>query len=195
MASGSGSNAQKIIEYFADNKDVMVDCLLSNNPDAYALKRAENMGIDTLVFDRSQFYESVFVENYLTERKINLVVLAGFLWLVPEKLVQKFKIINIHPALLPQYGGKNMYGMRVHRSVIENKEPFSGITIHHVNEKYDDGAIIFQAKCLLDENDTPESLAEKIHQLEHQFYPLVIDGYCLMMCRGRQVNYLNPRRL
>jgi phosphoribosylglycinamide formyltransferase 1 len=174
MASGSGSNAQRIIEYFADNKDVMVDCLLSNNPDAYALKRAENMGIDTLIFDRSQFYESVFVENFLTERKINLVVLAGFLWLVPEKLVQKFKIINIHPALLPQYGGKNMYGMRVHRSVIENKEPFSGITIHQVNEKYDDGAIIFQAKCLLDENDTPESLAEKIHQLEHQFYPLVI---------------------
>jgi phosphoribosylglycinamide formyltransferase 1 len=174
MASGSGSNAQKIIEYFADNKDVMVDCLLSNNPDAYALERAENMGIDTLVFDRSQFYESVFVENFLTERRINLVVLAGFLWLIPEKLVQKFKIINIHPALLPQYGGKNMYGMRVHRSVIENKEPFSGITIHHVNEKYDDGAIIFQAKCPLDDNDTPESLAEKIHQLEHQYYPLVI---------------------
>jgi phosphoribosylglycinamide formyltransferase 1 len=174
MASGSGSNAQRIIEYFADNKDVMVDCLLSNNPDAYALERAENMGIDTLVFDRSQFYESVFVEKFLTERRINLVVLAGFLWLIPEKLVQKFKIINIHPALLPQYGGKNMYGMRVHRSVIENKEPFSGITIHHVNEKYDDGAIIFQAKCPLDDNDTPESLAEKIHQLEHQYYPPVI---------------------
>jgi len=175
MASGSGSNAQKIIDHFADNKDVMVDCLLSNNPDAYALERAKNKGVDTFVFDRFQFYESLFVENFLTERKINLVVLAGFLWLVPEKLVQKFKIINIHPALLPQYGGKNMYGMRVHQSVIENREPFSGITIHHVNEKYDDGAIIFQAKCPLDHTETPESLAEKIHQLEHQFYPLVIE--------------------
>jgi len=175
MASGSGGNAQKIIEYFADKEEVMVDCLLSNNPDAYALERAKNWGIDTLVFDRSQFYDSLFVEKFLTERKINLVVLAGFLWLVPEKLVQKFKIINIHPALLPQYGGKNMYGMRVHRSVIENKEPFSGITIHHVNEKYDDGAIIFQAKCPLDATETPESLAEKIHQLEHQFYPMVIE--------------------
>ena len=175
MASGSGSNAQKIIEHFADNKGVRVDCVLSNNPNAYALERAKNMGIETLVFDRSQFYESSFVEKFLTKRRINLVVLAGFLWLVPEKLVQKFKIINIHPALLPHYGGKNMYGMRVHRSVIENKESFSGITIHYVNEKYDDGAIIFQAKCPLNDTDTPESLAEKIHKLEHQHYPMVIE--------------------
>lgn len=175
MASGSGSNAQKIMEYFADSKDVSVECLLSNNPEAFAVQRAKNQGVDTLVFDRKQFYESFFVENFLDERRINLVVLAGFLWLVPEKLVRKFKIINIHPALLPQYGGKNMYGMKVHQAVIDNKEPFSGITIHHVNEKYDDGTIIFQAKCNLDESETPESLAEKIHQLEHRYYPEIIE--------------------
>lgn len=175
MASGSGSNAQKIMEYFADNKDVRVECLLSNIPDAFAIERAKNHGVDTLVFDRKQFYESFFVENFLDERRINLVVLAGFLWLVPEKLVRKFKIINIHPALLPKYGGKNMYGMKVHQSVIDNKEPFSGITIHHVNEKYDDGAIIFQAKCELNESETPESLAKKIHQLEHRYYPEIIE--------------------
>jgi phosphoribosylglycinamide formyltransferase 1 len=175
IASGSGSNAQKIMEYFADREDVIVECLLSNNPGAFALERARKQAVETLVFDRCQFYESFFVENFLDERRINLVVLAGFLWLVPEKLVRKFKIINIHPALLPQFGGKNMYGMKVHQAVIANKEPISGITIHHVNEKYDDGAIIFQAKCKLSENESPESLAEKIHQLEHQYYPEIID--------------------
>jgi phosphoribosylglycinamide formyltransferase-1 len=175
MASGSGTNAQNIMNYYADREDVKVTCLLSNNPGAFALERAKKQGVDTLVFDRKQFYESFFVENFLDERRINLVVLAGFLWLVPEKLVRKFKIINIHPALLPQYGGKNMYGMKVHQAVIANKEPFSGITIHHVNEKYDDGAIIYQAKCKLNDYETPETLAEKIHQLEHQHYPEIID--------------------
>lgn len=175
MASGSGSNAQKIMEYFADNKHIKVVCLLSNKPDAYALQRAEKMNVETFVFNRNQFYETPEVENFLTIRKINLVVLAGFLWLVPEKMVQKFKIINIHPALLPEYGGKNMYGMKVHEAVIRNREHFSGITIHHVNERYDDGNIIFQAKCRVEESDTAESLAGKIHELEHRYYPEVIE--------------------
>jgi len=179
FASGSGSNAQKIFEYFADNKLIKVDCLLSNNPNALALERAKKSGIDTLVFTRQQFYESFFVENFLDERKINLVVLAGFLWLVPEKMVRKFKIINIHPALLPAYGGKNMYGMKVHQAVIDNKETHSGITIHFVNEKYDEGTIIFQAKCDIHETDTPESLAEKIHVLEHKYFPEVIERVLL----------------
>ena len=179
FASGSGSNAQRIIEYFAENKHVKVVCLLSNNPSAYALERASNMNIETLVFTREQFYETCEVEKFLEIRKINLVVLAGFLWLVPEKMVRKFKIINIHPALLPKYGGKNMYGMRVHEAVIRNREPFSGITIHHVNEKYDEGSIIFQATCPVSENETPESLVLKIHQLEHQFYPKVIEDLLL----------------
>jgi phosphoribosylglycinamide formyltransferase 1 len=175
FASGSGSNAQRIMEYFADSKVIKIDCLLSNNPSSYALERAKMMQTETMVFTREQFYDTQDVENFLHVRKINLVVLAGFLWLIPEKMVQKFKIVNIHPALLPKYGGKNMYGMRVHEAVIRNGETVSGITIHHVNEKYDEGAIIFQATCPVDKQDTPESLVKKIHQLEHAYYPKVIE--------------------
>ncbi len=179
FASGSGSNAQKIIEYFADNKLVEVNCLLSNRQNAFAIERARLAGVDTLIFNRDQFYNSTFVSDWLHERRIDLIVLAGFLWLVPENLVREFEILNIHPALLPQYGGKDMYGMNVHRAVIENKEEYSGITIHYVNERYDEGAIIFQATCPVDENDSPESLADKIHTLEHQYYPKVIEEIIL----------------
>lgn len=174
MASGSGSNAQKIMEYFADNNNVRVECLLSNNPTATALERARKMGVETFTFDRNTFYNTTFVSDLLAKRGVSLIVLAGFLWLVPEILVRSFKIINIHPALLPRYGGKNMYGMNVHRAVIENGDPISGITIHYVNEAYDEGDVIFQAECTVDESDTPETLAEKIHQLEHAYYPKVI---------------------
>ena len=174
MASGSGSNAQKIMEYFADNKTVKVDCLLSNNPGALALERARKMGVETFTFDRNTFYNTTIVNDLLSKRKVSLIVLAGFLWLVPEILVQSFRIINIHPALLPRYGGKNMYGMNVHRAVIANRDAKSGITIHHVNDAYDDGAVIFQAECTVDDADTPETLAEKIHLLEHAHYPRVI---------------------
>lgn len=175
MASGSGTNAQKIIEYFAGHHSMKIDCLLSDKPSAYALERAKNLGVDTIVFDKNSFYNTDEVSALLEKRGIDLIALAGFLLLVPEPMTRKFKIINIHPALLPEYGGKNMYGMRVHAAVIGNKEPFSGITIHHVNEKYDDGAVIFQAKCPVLENDTPESLAVKIHLLEHEHYPRVIE--------------------
>lgn len=179
FASGSGSNAQKIIDYFADNKLVEVNCLLSNKPDAFALERARKAGVDTLLFNREQFYHSTFVSDWLQERKIDLIVLAGFLWLVPENIVREFEILNIHPALLPQYGGKNMYGMNVHKAVLDNHEKISGITIHYVNEKYDDGAIIFQATCPVSHDDSPETLAEKIHALEHQYYPKVIEEIVL----------------
>jgi phosphoribosylglycinamide formyltransferase-1 len=175
FASGSGSNAQKIIEYFADSELIKVDCLLSNKPDAFALERARNAGVDTLIFNREQFYHTSFVYDWLHSRKIDLIVLAGFLWLVPENLVREFEIVNIHPALLPKYGGKNMYGMNVHKAVIEQKEKYSGITIHYVNEQYDDGAIIFQATCTVSRDDSPETLAEKIHALEHQYYPTIIE--------------------
>lgn len=174
MASGSGSNAQKIMEYFADNNSVTVDCLLSNNPDALALERARKMGVETFTFDRNTFYNTTIIYDLLVKREVSLIVLAGFLWLVPEILVRSFRIINIHPALLPKYGGKNMFGMNVHRAVIENGDSVSGITIHHVSEAYDEGAVIFQAECRVNEMDTPESLAEKIHQLEHAHYPRVI---------------------
>ncbi len=175
FASGSGTNVQNIVEYFSDNENVIVDSVWSNKADAFALKRASNFGIETFVFGRDEFINGNFVVEKLLERNVNLIVLAGFLWLVPNNLVQKFKILNIHPALLPKYGGKGMYGMKVHQSVVENKETESGISIHWVNEKYDEGTIIFQAKCPVLPSDKAEDVANKIHELEFQHFPRVIE--------------------
>ena len=175
FASGSGTNAQNIIEYFADSQSVKVSCLLSNNPHAFALARAERAGIETKVFTREELNQSLEISKYLMQKNINLIVLAGFLWLVPRNLIDQFTIINIHPALLPKYGGKNMYGRHVHEAVLNNREEFSGITIHYVNEEYDDGAIIFQARCRVEPSDTPDTLAARIHLLEYEHYPRVIE--------------------
>jgi phosphoribosylglycinamide formyltransferase 1 len=175
FASGSGTNAQNIIRYFAQNPHIKVSCLLSNNSSAYALTRATQAGIDTMIFSRDQLYNSSEVITYLVNKRIDLIVLAGFLWLIPKEIIDKFKIINIHPALLPKYGGKNMYGHYVHEAVIQNGEKYSGITIHHVNEKYDEGDVIFQATCNVEPGDTPETLAERIHLLEYKHYPAVIE--------------------
>ncbi len=175
FASGSGSNAQNIFDYFSDNEMVIVDSLWANKSDAYALKRAEKYGIEAFVFNRQEFYNTNKLVEILRNRKVDLIVLAGFLWLIPDNLIESFPIINIHPALLPNYGGKGMYGMKVHRAVVENKEKESGISIHFVNEKYDDGKLIFQAKCEVSENDTPEMVAEKVHQLEYKHFPSVIE--------------------
>lgn len=176
FASGSGSNAENISLFFQNHPDVNVSCILSNRSNAGVLERAKRLGINTFVFDREMFLKTGEVLDFLIKESPDLIVLAGFLWLVPTDIVEAFpnKIINIHPALLPQYGGKGMYGDRVHQAVIGNKEKESGITIHYVNEKYDDGDIIFQGRCLIDESDTPESLAEKVHQLEYKHYPEVI---------------------
>ncbi|RIH62939.1 phosphoribosylglycinamide formyltransferase [Mariniphaga sediminis] len=179
FASGSGTNAQNIIRYFSGSRDIKVDSLWSNKPDAYALTRAAALGIDTFVFSRKQFYETSEVIDKLNERGIDLIVLAGFLWLVPENLIDTFTIINIHPALLPNYGGKGMYGMKVHRSVVENKEAETGISIHFVNRVYDDGEVIFQAKCPVLSNDSPEDVAQKVHQLEYKYFPTVIEQLLL----------------
>jgi phosphoribosylglycinamide formyltransferase 1 len=181
FASGSGSNAQNIIEYFAENQLVEVSCLLSNTSTAFALTRAAQAGLETMVFSRDQFYNTREVIDYLAKKQIDLVVLAGFLWLIPAEIIERFTVINIHPALLPQYGGKNMYGYHVHEAVIQNKEKFSGITIHFVNEKYDEGAIIFQAKCKVEPDDTPETLAERVHRLEYKHYPPVIEKVILKL--------------
>lgn len=175
MASGSGTNAQRIIEYFSGNEQVKVTALLSNNPAAYALVRAASLGVESFVFSRDDLRVNNVVIDYLTERKTDLIVLAGFLWLIPKSLTDRFTIVNIHPALLPRYGGKNMYGNLVHEAVIRNGEKESGITIHYVNENYDEGAIIFQASCEVKSDDTPESLASRIHQLEYQYYPGIIE--------------------
>lgn len=175
FASGSGTNAQNIIEYFSDNERVIIDSLWTNNPNAYALLRAKKFGIETFVFTKNEFVHSTKVVEELKKRNVNLIVLAGFLWLIPVNLIQNFKIINIHPALLPKYGGKGMYGIKVHQAVVENKDIESGISIHFVNEKYDEGEIIFQAKCAVLPNDTAEDVALKVHELEYKFFPKVIE--------------------
>ncbi|HXA01855.1 MAG TPA: phosphoribosylglycinamide formyltransferase [Cytophagaceae bacterium] len=177
FASGSGSNAQKIMGYFQGSENIRVKYLLSNNKEAYALERAEKMGIETKIFNRRAFRESDEIVEFLVNNEVSWVILAGFLWMIPENLIKAFphRIINIHPALLPLYGGKGMYGMHVHTAVHKAKDKESGISIHLVNENYDEGEIIFQAKCLLDENDTPESIAEKVLKLEHEYFPKVIE--------------------
>jgi phosphoribosylglycinamide formyltransferase 1 len=177
FASGSGSNAQRIAEYFTGNPRIKISRIFCNRKDAYVLKRAENLQIPSTVFTRKDFYESSVVLNQLFLDKTDMIVLAGFLWFVPENILKSFqnRIINIHPALLPKYGGKGMYGCKVHEAVIAASEKESGITIHFVNENYDEGEIIFQAKCKVDESETAESLAGKIHQLEYEHFPVIIE--------------------
>lgn len=175
FASGSGSNVQNIIEYFSDKEMIVIDSVWTNNPKAYVLERAKNFGVETFVFNKDELKNSEKVVNKLKERSIDLIVLAGFLWLIPSNLVQNFTILNIHPALLPKYGGKGMYGMNVHKAVVENKDTESGISIHFVNEKYDDGKLILQEKCKVLPIDSAEMVAEKVHQLEYKYFPVAIE--------------------
>ncbi len=181
FASGSGTNAENIIKYFANSQLVKVEMVLSNKIDALVLDKARNYNIDTFVFNKSDFYESDTLMHILLDRKINNVVLAGFLWLIPDKLINQFRnrIINIHPALLPKYGGKGMFGMKVHEAIIQNGEKESGISIHYVNEHYDEGELIFKAKCDIETGETPESLANKIHALEYKYFPEIIEKWVL----------------
>lgn len=178
FASGSGSNAQKIMEHFKYSDLAEVALILSNNPDAYVLQRADNFETPSHVFDKHEFYHTDSVVDLLKRSKIDLVVLAGFLWLVPENLLKAFpnKIINIHPALLPKYGGKGMYGDRVHKAVLAAGEKEHGITIHFVNENFDEGEIIYQGKFDIEEGDSLEMIKFKGQQLEHLHYPKVIEN-------------------
>lgn len=177
FASGQGTNAQAIIDHFQNNAKGRVVTLLSNNQQAYALKRASKANIETMIFDNQTFRKTERVIDYLMAHNIDLIVLAGFMWLVPDNIIQAYnnKIINIHPALLPKFGGKGMYGHHVHQAVIDAHEKQSGITIHWVNNQYDSGDIIFQATCDITPEDTPDSLAEKIHALEHKHFPQIIE--------------------
>lgn len=179
FASGSGSNAERIIEHFTDNPKAKVAAIFCNKPDAYVLTRAANHNIPSITFNRDDFYNTTNVLDKLKQFNTDVIVLAGFLWLVPESLIDAYpdKIINIHPALLPNYGGKGMYGMNVHKAVIAANEPKSGITIHLVNKEYDKGEILAQYDTAIDITDTPESLAQKIHQLEHEYFPQVIETF------------------
>ncbi|TLU99424.1 phosphoribosylglycinamide formyltransferase [Dyadobacter luticola] len=177
FASGSGSNAEKICEYFADRKDVDVSLIFTNNPMAGVIRRALRLQVPVVFFDKKTLYETGKIPQILQNEGIDLIVLAGFMLLVPPILVRTFpdKMVNIHPALLPKYGGKGMYGHHVHEAVINARETQSGITIHYVNEHYDEGNVIFQATCDIAPTDTAEDLEQKIHLLEHEHYPRVID--------------------
>lgn len=181
FASGSGTNAEEIFKYFQNHPSIEVVLLLSNNPQAFALQRALKFGVDSKIFDRLQFKESTIVLDWLREKNVTHVVLAGFLWLIPGYLIQAYphRIINIHPALLPNHGGKGMYGMKVHEAVKLAGDAKTGITIHAVDDKYDEGEIIFQATCPVYADDTPEQIAHKVHQLEYQHYPAVIERWIL----------------
>lgn len=178
FASGSGTNAENIIRYFSANKDVAVPLVLCDKPGAGVLGRARSLGVDTVVFTPAQMRTPGFLLDVMARYGIDYVVLAGFLLLVPSEIVEAYRgrIVNIHPALLPSHGGKGMYGDRVHRAVIEAADKQSGITIHHVTERYDDGANIFQATVDLLPDDTPESLAARIHSLEYEHFPRVIES-------------------
>jgi len=185
FASGAGSNAKKIIEYFQGHKLINVSLIVCNKPGAGVLKIAQQAGIPTLLIEKEKFFRGNAYIDELKENGIGFIVLAGFLWKIPDALIKAYpgKIINIHPALLPDYGGKGMYGGFVHEAVITNKDKESGITIHYVDEHYDHGDIIFQARCTIEEGDTPEMLANKIHLLEHEYYPKIIETTVLSHLR------------
>lgn len=174
FASGAGSNADAIADYFKGSNEAEICLVATNKADAGVLKVAQKHGIPTLLFNREEFNNPTFEKQL---KNADFIVLAGFLWLIPKYLVEAFpnKIINIHPALLPKYGGKGMYGANVHKAIFDNKEKETGITIHFVNEHYDEGAIIRQEKVALNENDTPESIQQKVHELEHRFFPKTIE--------------------
>ena len=182
FASGSGSNAENLIRFFQNHSDIEISLVLSNKSKAYVLTRARNLGVREAVFSRADFTSEDTnnpVADFLKSEQIDFIVLAGFLAKIPASLIRQYpeRIINIHPSLLPSYGGKGMYGHHVHNAVIAAKEQFSGITIHLVNEAYDEGRILFQDRCVVSSDDTAETLAQKIHQLEHENFPLVVAQY------------------
>ncbi|TVQ15061.1 MAG: phosphoribosylglycinamide formyltransferase [Bacteroidetes bacterium] len=181
FASGSGTNAENMIRYFKGHDFIEVAVVVSNNPDAYALKRAEKENVPAVVMDKSFRNSEERVMELMRQFDIHFIVLAGYLLLIPQWLTRQFekRIVNIHPALLPHFGGKGMYGDHVHEAVIKSGEKKSGITIHYVNEKYDQGDIIFQAECPVLSDDTPQSLAKRIHELEYRHFPPIVEKIIL----------------
>ena len=177
FASGTGTNAKTIIDYFENSQTAQVTLVVSNKGTAPVLLKAALSGVPAMILDKREYFDTKEFVAFLQKQKTDLIVLAGFLLLVPKMLLEAFpdKIINVHPALLPAYGGKGMYGMRVCEEILKNKEKESGITFHYVNENFDEGKIIFQQKCMVDVDDTPESLSQKNHALEHKYYPQIIE--------------------
>lgn len=178
FASGTGSNAENIIKHFQHNKNIQVTLIVSNRAESMALSRAEKLGVEALYVTKEDFVNGKIID-ILNERDIEFIILAGFLMLIPSNIVQKFnnRILNIHPALLPKFGGKGMFGDNVHKAVVESLETKTGITVHVVDERYDQGAIIFQAECDVLPEDNYEHIAEKVHTLEYKHFPEVIEDY------------------
>lgn len=176
LASGSGSNAERLFQYFENDENIRVKAIGSNRADAGVWKRFEGIEIDRYVFTKSDISHTEYLDQW---KQYDAIILAGFLWLIPNELLTQFpdRMINVHPSLLPKYGGKGMYGMHVHQAVIANKETQSGITIHLVNAQYDEGKILSQHTCNIAKDDTPELLAAKIHELEYQYFPLAVKSY------------------
>lgn len=176
FASGSGSNAENIYNHLSNNEQIKVDSIISNKADAFVHERAKKLNIPSYTFSKYEFQETDHILRFVKENKIDFIILAGFLLKIPQNLIDAFpnKIINIHPALLPKFGGKGMYGDNVHKAVVAAGEKESGITIHYINENYDEGNIVFQAKCEVLPTDTYEDVANKVHQLEYEYFPKVI---------------------
>lgn len=181
FASGNGTNAERLFEYFENHSSIKIELLFCNNPTAMVIKRAEKWSVPVILFDRHELRNTQLVQDALKERRIHWIALAGFLWLLPSNIVSAYhnRIINLHPSLLPKYGGKGMYGEHVHNAVIQSADQQSGITVHLVNEEYDKGEIIFQAKCEVEETETGESLAAKIHDLEYKYFPPTLEKVIL----------------
>ncbi|MBO7652733.1 MAG: phosphoribosylglycinamide formyltransferase [Bacteroidales bacterium] len=177
FASGSGTNVENITNYFNGKTTAKPVCVLCNKPDAFVLERAKRLNLDSLTFNRADFNDGEKIIEYLRKNEIDLIVLAGFLWLVPEYLIKEYpnRIVNIHPALLPKFGGKGMYGMHVHEAVKQSGETETGITIHLIDGNYDKGNTVFQAKVQVSPSDSPDDIANKVHKLEYEYYPKVIE--------------------
>lgn len=177
FASGNGTNAENIIKYFSGNKDIKVKIVMANKTDAFVLERAHRLGIPTLYINREQWADATHILTLLHEQQIDFIVLAGFLARIPDALLHAYpnRIVNIHPSLLPKFGGKGMYGNKVHEAVVTAGETESGITIHYLNEHYDEGQIIAQYRCPVMPNDTPQDVATRVHALEYEYYPKVIE--------------------
>lgn len=177
FASGNGTNAENIIKYFSGNKDIKVKIVMANKADAFVLERAHRLGIPTLYINREQWADATHILTLLHEQQIDFIVLAGFLARIPDALLHAYpnRIVNIHPSLLPKFGGKGMYGNKVHEAVVAAGETESGITIHYLNEHYDEGQIIAQYRCPVIPNDTPQDVASRVHALEYEYYPKVIE--------------------
>ena len=177
FASGSGTNVENITNYFNGKTTAKPVCVLCNKPDAFVLERAKRLGLPSMTFNRADFNDGKKITEYLRQNEIDLIVLAGFLWLVPQYLINEYpnRIVNIHPALLPKFGGKGMYGMNVHEAVKQSGETETGITIHLIDGNYDKGSTVFQAKVQVAPTDTPDDIAHKVHALEYEYYPKVIE--------------------